>query len=250
VPSVSSWLLAAIDILIVAFIFYKLLILAKGTRGAQMFLGFIVIIVASIAAESLQLAELNWIISSLKTVWVVAFVILFQPELRRGLAQLGQNRFMRFFIRFAEPGAIGEVVQAAQNMSSGRIGALIVITRDASLRNYIETGTRIGGQVTAELLGTIFTPRSPLHDGAVIISGDQVVAAGCILPLSQNPHLAQTLGTRHRAALGLTEETDAVVVVVSEETGALSLANRGRLRRNVDANTLRKELAQVFAGAA
>jgi diadenylate cyclase len=246
-PSLSSWLLAALDIFIVAFIFYKLLILAKGTRGAQMFLGFLVIIVASIAAESLDLVELNWIISSLKTVWVVAFVILFQPELRRGLAQLGQNRIMRFFIRFTEPGAIGEVVKAATDMASSQVGALIVLARDASLRNYVETGTRIQGEVTAELLETIFTPRSPLHDGAVIIQGVQVVAAGCILPLSQNPHLAQTLGTRHRAALGLTEETDAVVVVVSEETGALSLAHRGRLRRNVDANTLRKELAQIFA---
>ena len=246
-PSLSSWLLAALDILIVAFIFYKLLVLAKGTRGAQMFLGFLVIIVASIAAESLHLVELNWIISSLKTVWVVAFVILFQPELRRGLAQLGQNRFMRFFIRFAEPGAIGEIVKAARDMSASRIGALIVMTQNATLRNYVETGTRIEGKVTAELLGTVFTPRSPLHDGAVIIQGDQVVAAGCILPLSQNPHLAQTLGTRHRAALGLTEETDAVVVVVSEETGAMSVANKGRLRRNVDGNTLRKELSQAFS---
>ncbi len=245
-PSLTSWLLAALDILIVAFIFYKLLVLAKGTRGAQMFLGFLVIIVASIAAESLRLVELNWIISSLKTVWVVAFVILFQPELRRGLAQLGQNRFMRFFIRFAEPGAIGEIVKAAEDMSSHRTGALIVMAQNATLRNYVETGTRIQGKVTAELLGTIFTPHSPLHDGAVIIQADQVVAAGCILPLSQNPHLAQTLGTRHRAALGLTEETDAVVVVVSEETGAMSVASKGRLRRNVDANTLRKELAQAF----
>lgn len=244
---VSSWLLAAVDILIVAFIFYKLLVLAKGTRAAQMFLGFLVIIIASIAAESLQLVELNWIISSLKTVWVVAFVILFQPELRRGLAQLGQNRFMRFFIRFSEPGAIGEVVKAAQDMGQSRVGALIVLASQASLKNYVETGTRIQGRVTSELLETIFTPRSPLHDGAVILQADQVVAAGCILPLSQNPHLAQTLGTRHRAALGLTEETDAVVVVVSEETGALSLASRGRLRRNVDSKTLRKELAQIFA---
>ncbi len=246
-PSLSSWLLAALDILIVAFIFYKLLVLAKGTRGAQMFLGFLVIIVASIAAESLRLAELNWIISSLKTVWVVAFVILFQPELRRGLAQLGQNRFMRFFIRFSEPGAIGEIVKAAEDMSEARIGALVVMAQNATLRNYVETGTRIEGKVTAELLGTVFTPRTPLHDGAVIIRGDEMVAAGCILPLSQNPHLAQTLGTRHRAALGLTEETDAVVVVVSEETGAMSVASKGRLRRNVDAKTLRKELAQAFS---
>ncbi|MCK4547848.1 MAG: diadenylate cyclase CdaA [Candidatus Eisenbacteria sp.] len=246
-PSVSSWLLAALDILIVAFVFYKLLALAKGTRGAQMFLGFLLIIGASIAAESLQLVELNWIISSLKTVWVVAFVILFQPELRRALAQLGQNRFMRFFIRFTEPGAIGEVVKATSDMSGTQTGALIVMARNASLRNYVETGTRIEGKITAELLGTIFTPRSPLHDGAVIVHGDQIVAAGCILPLSQNPHLAQTLGTRHRAALGLTEEADAVVIVVSEETGVMSLASKGRLRRNIDANTLRKELAQIFS---
>jgi diadenylate cyclase len=245
--SLGSWLLAAVDILVVAFLFYKLLVLARGTRGAQMFLGFLVLIVASIAAESLHLAELNWIVSSLKTVWVVALVILFQPELRRALAQLGQNRFMRIFIRFSEPGAIAEIVKAAVTMSEEKVGALMVLTQNASLRHYVETGTRIEGHATAELLQTLFTPRSPLHDGAVIIQGDQVVAAGCILPLSQNPHLAQTLGTRHRAALGVTEETDAVVVVVSEETGAMSIAYRGSLRRNVDPITLRKELAQAFA---
>jgi diadenylate cyclase len=243
----TGWWVDILDIVIVAFIFYKLFQLMRGTRAAQMFLGLIIIIAASFIAEWLHLDALNWIISSLKTVWVVAFVIVFQPELRRVLAQLGQNRFFRYFVRPEHLAVLDEVTRAARELSLRKIGALIVIGRQASLRNYVETGTRINAKVTYELLMTIFTPQTPLHDGACIIIGEEIAAAGCILPLSENPMLPASLGMRHRAAAGLTEETDAIVVVVSEETGGISVAIKGNLRRKLDADGLRQVLENVLA---
>jgi diadenylate cyclase len=243
----TGWWVDILDIVIVAFIFYKLFQLMRGTRAAQMFLGLIIIIAASFIAEWLHLDALNWIISSLKTVWVVAFVIVFQPELRRVLAQLGQNRFVRYFVRPEHLAVLDEVTRAARELSLRKIGALIVIGRQASLRNYVETGTRINAKVTYELLMTIFTPQTPLHDGACIIMGEEIVAAGCILPLSENPMLPASFGMRHRAAAGLTEETDAIVVVVSEETGGISVAMKGNLRRKLDADGLRQVLENVLA---
>ena len=243
----TGWWIDILDIVIVTFIFYKLFQLIRGTRAAQMFLGLIIIIAASFIADWLHLDALNWIISSLKTVWVVAFVIVFQPELRRVLAQLGQSRFVRYFVRPEHLAVLDEVTRAARELSLRKIGALIVIAREASLRNYIETGTRINAKVTYELIMTIFTPQTPLHDGACIIVREEIIAAGCILPLSENPMLPGTLGMRHRAATGLTEETDAVVVVVSEETGSLSVAVRGNLRRKLDPEGLRQTLEEILA---
>jgi diadenylate cyclase len=242
----SAWWFDVLDIAIVTFLFYKLFQLIRGTRAAQMFLGLIIIIAASFVAELLRFDALNWLISSLRTVWVVAFVIIFQPELRRILAQLGQSRFVRYFVRSPHLAVLDEVARAAQELSSKKIGALIVIARDASLKQYIETGTRINAKLTSELLCTIFTPQTPLHDGACIIQGEEIVAAGCILPLSENPLLPATLGMRHRAAVGLTEETDAVVVVVSEETGWISVATRGNLRKHLDPEALREVLEEVM----
>jgi diadenylate cyclase len=218
----------------------------RGTRAAQMFFGLAVLMVTSITAELLGLDALNWIISNLKTVWVIAFVIIFQPELRRALAAMGQNRLYRNFVRSDESGPIGEIVLAANRMAEQGLGALIVMEREAELRSVEETGTRIASFVTSELLETIFTPPTPLHDGAVLIRGNQLVAAGCILPLTTNPRLAANLGTRHRAALGVTEETDTVVIVVSEETRSVSIAMDGQLKMNVDPAALRSELARLF----
>jgi diadenylate cyclase len=246
---ISSWWIDILDIVIVAFIFYKLFQLIRGTRAAQMFLGLIIIIAASFIAEWLRLGALNWIIASLKTVWVVAFVIVFQPELRRVLAQLGQNRVLRYFVRTQHLAVLDEITKAVRELSYRKVGALIVIAREASLRNYIETGTRISAKVTAELLCTIFTPQTPLHDGACIVVHEEIVAAGCILPLSDNPMLPASLGMRHRAAVGLTEETDAIVVVASEETGRISVSVRGNLRRNLDPETLREVLEEILAPA-
>jgi len=241
----SGWWFDVLDIAIVTYIFYKLFQIIRGTRAAQMFLGLIIIIAASFVAELLRFDALNWLIMSLKTVWVVAFVIIFQPELRRILAQLGQSRLARLFVKSQHLAVLDEVVKAASDLSRKKIGALIVIAREASLRQYIETGTRIDARVTAELIRTIFTPQTPLHDGACIVEREEIVAAGCILPLSENPTLPSTVGMRHRAALGLAEETDAAVVVVSEETGRISVALGGNLRRNIDTEALRQVLEEV-----
>jgi len=235
-----------IDILVVAFLFYRLFAMIKGTRAAQMFVGLVFIVIASIVAQWFRLNALNWIINSLKTVWVILFVILFQPELRAVLTHIGQNRLLRALIRVGEGGVLKEILGAVEEMGRERRGALIVIERDMGLRDYIETGTKLDATVTKELLETIFTPHSPLHDGAVVIRGDQISAAGCILPLSATAGLSPLLGTRHRAALGLAEETDACVFVVSEENGAISIAHKGELKWNLDEGQLRSELAAIF----
>ncbi|HKW52025.1 MAG TPA: diadenylate cyclase CdaA [Candidatus Eisenbacteria bacterium] len=239
-------LVDVIDILIVAFLFYRLFAMIKGTRAAQMFVGLVFIVIASIIAQWFRLNALNWIIGSLKTVWVILFVILFQPELRALLTHVGQNRLLRALIRVGDGGVLKEILAAVEDMSKERRGALIVVERDMGLRDYIETGTKLDAAVTKELLETVFTPHSPLHDGAVVIRGDQIAAAGCILPLSETPGLSPILGTRHRAALGLAEETDACVFVVSEETGAISIAHKGELKWNLDEGQLRSELAAIF----
>ena len=238
--------LAILDISLLSVVIYRLLLLIRGTRAVQMFIGLLTIIVLSILADWLSLGGLNWLIANLKTVWVIAFLILFQPELRRGLSQIGQSRLFARFLAGTRFAVLGEVVKAVEEMSEERIGGLIVLERNSGLRNFVETGTRLDAMVTSELLLTIFTPHTTLHDGAVIVRGDRVVAAGCILPLSQNPRLSQSLGTRHRAALGLVEETDAVVIVVSEETGGISIAADGKLVRRLDEGTLRSELSRRF----
>jgi diadenylate cyclase len=246
---IRSWWVDILDIVIVWYLFYQLFRLIRGTRAAQMFLGLAIIILASFIADWLGLSALTWIIESLRTVWVVAFVILFQPELRRVLAQLGQSRFVRYFMRPQHLVVLDEVVRAARDLSQKKTGALIAIARDASLRSYIDTGTKIGARVTSELIITIFAPNTPLHDGACIIVREHLVAAGCILPISENPMLPVAIGMRHRAAVGLTEETDAVVVIVSEETGRIAVSERGNLRRNLEADTLRDALEDIFAPA-
>lgn len=233
-----------LDIIIVAFLFYRLFLLIRGTRASQMFIGLFLLIVLSIVSQWLNLNAVNWILSSLKTVWVIAFVILFQPELRKALSLLGQNKILGVFLKVEQSGTVSEIVKACQQLSLKNIGAIIVIEQDVGLRNYIETGTPLDARVTSDLLVTIFTPPGPLHDGAVIVDKNRVLAAGCILPLSQNPRLGTSLGTRHRAGLGLSEETDAITIIVSEETGMISLAMGGKLKRKLDLNTLRNDLIE------
>jgi len=236
-----------LDILIVSYLLYRLFSLMRGTRAVHMFFGLIVLFILSVIAQWVNMIALDWIISSLRTVWVIAFVIIFQPELRRALAMMGQNPVLSRFVSVQESkGVVPEIIKAVASMSEKRIGALIVLEKDMGLRNYAETGTEVDATVSAELLGTIFTPPSPLHDGAVIIQNDRVVAAGCILPLTQDPRVASALGTRHRAALGLSEETDAIVIVVSEETGTIAYAEGGKLHRKIDINTLRGDLLKSY----
>jgi len=245
-PVHSLWLFDVLDILLVAVLFYRLLILVKGTRSAQMYVGLLVIVLIGILAREFDLIAVKWIIESLKTVWLIAFVILFQPELRHALALFGRTRYFRSFLRSDHYGFLGEVVRAVETLARRRHGALIVLERNTGLRNFVETGTRIDAKASAELLVTLFSPGSPLHDGAVIVREDTVVAAACILPLSANPRTPVTLGTRHRAGLGLSEETDAAVIVVSEQTGGISVAFRGRMRQALDEGELRSELSSIF----
>jgi diadenylate cyclase len=245
-PVHDFWLLDVLDILLVAVLFYRLLILVKGTRSAQMYVGLLVIVLIGIAAREFELIAVKWIADSLKTVWLIAFVIIFQPELRHALAMFGRTRYFRSFLRGDSYGVLGEVVRAVETLARRRNGALIAIERNVGLRNFVDTGTRLDAKVSAELLVTLFSPGSPLHDGAVIVREDNVVAASCILPLSSNPRLAAALGTRHRAALGLSEESDSAVIVVSEETGAISVAFRGQMKRHLSEGELRSELVRIF----
>ena len=245
-PVHSLWFLDVLDILLVAILFYRLLILVKGTRSAQMYVGLLVIVVVGILAREFDLIAVKWIVDSLKTVWLIAFVILFQPELRHALALFGRTRYFRSFLRADHYGFLGEVVRSVETLAGRRHGALIALERNTGLRDFVETGTRVDAKLSAELIVTLFSPGSPLHDGAVIIREDTVIAASCILPLSANSRTPITLGTRHRAALGLSEETDAAIIVVSEQTGTISIAWRGHMHQALDEGELRSELSRIF----
>jgi diadenylate cyclase len=242
----SFWLLDVLDVILVAALIYRLLILVKGTRSAQMYVGVLVLLLVVFLARWFDLIAVKWIANALRPVALIAFVVLFQPELRHALAQLGRTRYFRAFLRGESYGVLGEIVRGAEALAMNRQGALIVLERNVGLRNFVDTGTRIDAKVSAALLETFFSPGSPLHDGAVIVREDSVLAAGCILPLSANPRLSGVLGTRHRAALGLAEETDAAVIVVSEQTGAISVAHRGALKERLDEGALRAELVRIF----
>ena len=240
------YLLDLLDIVIVGFIFYRLYLIIRGTRATQMFVGLAVLFLFSVVAQSLGLLLLNKIIVSLQTVWLIAFIIIFQPELRGALSYLGQTRYFRALVREHHPEIVDELMAATTHLQKAGLGAIMVIERNTGLKNHIDTGTRIDSSIKAELLETIFTPPTPLHDGAVILRGDRLVAAGCILPLSRNEHLAYTLGTRHRAALGITEESDALVIVVSEENRQISVAEEGHLRRRLTVEELEHVLLRVY----
>lgn len=238
-----------LDIALISAFFYLILRLIRGERTSVPQRGFVLAVALCVIIYFLtvifDLAALQFLFTQLGLVLVLVLIVVFQSELRRGLAELGRIKLVRTFFRQGSE-TLREVVQAASEMSARRMGALIAIERDMPLRPWIERGTPIEGRVTAELIRTIFTPPSPLHDGAAIIRGDRVAAAGCILPLTANESLARELGTRHRAALGLSEETDAVVVVVSEETGKISIAVAGRLERPLEPPVLAERLATLL----
>jgi diadenylate cyclase len=238
-----------LDILAVYFVFYNLYKIMRGTRASQMFAGLLLIFVGAFLAQILNMRGLSWIIQQVATVWVIAFVILFQPELRRLLIQIGQSRLVRRFIKMEEVSKVLNAVGvASEELADKRYGALFVIQGDTGIKGVIETGIRLQADVSSELLVSIFFPRSPLHDGAVIIANEMVEAARCILPLTQNPNVETTMGTRHRAALGITEESDCAAVVVSEETDRISRAHQGRfLHRNLNRELLNVYLTRIFA---
>jgi diadenylate cyclase len=243
----NHWVLDILDVAIVTVIFYKLYMFIRSTRAVTMFLGLLLIIGSGVLAQFFGLHGLNWIISSLKTIWLIGFLIVFQPELRRALSNLGQNPLVRPFVTRAETHeAVDVLVSACFSMAETRTGALILILGSAGLKGVTETGTPLHARLSEELLLAIFTPKSPLHDGCVVAQGDTIVAAGCILPLTQDPRLSRTLGTRHRAGIGITEESDCEVIVVSEETGTVSYAVGGHLTRHLTRETLRNALTATY----
>jgi len=237
----------ALDIAIVSFLLYEMLLLIRGTRAAQMALSGGFLLALFFLSEYLQLETVNWVIRNLAAYVVIAIIVLFQADIRRALAHFGRLPFFRYLERLeAANEAIEELVISAANLSTRRIGAIIVIERRIGLRNYIEGGIPLDATITYDLLGSIFQTGSPLHDGAVIVQGERIAAAACFLPLSVNPQVSRDLGTRHRAALGLTEENDAVAIVVSEESGNISLALGGTLERGLTVDQLRDRLKTLL----
>jgi diadenylate cyclase len=244
-PPIEWW--DVLDVAIVAVFFYQLLLLIRGTRAVQMAVGAGFVTALFFLSRYLELEAVNWLIRNAAGYVVFAVIVLFQADIRRALAHFGRAPFLRNFSR--QPGAedaIEELVVAVANLSSHRMGALIVIERQIGLRNYIEGGIPLDALITYDLLASIFHVTSPLHDGAVIVQGDRIAAAACFLPLSVDQKVSRQLGTRHRAALGLTEENDALAVVVSEETGIVSLAINGRLERDLTPDALRVRLTTLL----
>jgi len=241
----ASWphlsLTSAIDILVVALIIYELLALIKGTRAAYMLVGVATLALTFYFSRLGELATLNWLLSTLLPYTVFALVVVFQSEIRQALARLGR-RITLGRTGASEVDAYDDIVLAANLFSQNQTGALIVIEREIGLRTYIESGVPLDAHLTYDLLATLFRPSAPLHDGAVIVQKDRIAAAACFLPLSMNPVLSTQLGTRHRAGIGITEETDAIAVIVSEETGAISMAVGGKIERDLSVEQLRERM--------
>lgn len=238
-----------LDIAIITFLVYKLLGFIRETRAEQLAKGLLLLVVATVLSKWMHLYTLHWLLSGLISAGLVAIVVIFQPELRRALEYLGRSRITNAFGEVDKEEAkriVGQFVEAVDSMSASRTGALIVIEREISLNDIVETGTVIDSQITAQMIGTIFYEGTPLHDGAVIVRGDKLYAAGCVLPLTQNKELNKELGTRHRAGIGITENSDALVIIVSEETGIISIAQNGKLTRFLDGKTIEKKLLNLY----
>jgi diadenylate cyclase len=240
-PPVGWW--DVLDIAIIAFLIYEFLKLIRGTRAVQMAVGSFFVVALFYLSQLAPLQTLNWLIRNALLYVAFAAIVIFQSDIRRALARLGQAPFFRYFNRQeAAAETIEEIVVAATMLSQQRIGAIVAVERDIGLRNYIESGIPLDATITYDLLVTIFRPGSPLHDGAVILQEGRVAAAACFLPLTVNPQLSRELGTRHRAAIGLTEESDAVAIVVSEESGLISVSLKGGIERGLSPDQLRERL--------
>lgn len=239
-----------LDILIVSFIIYEFILLIRGTRAMQILLGLFLALLPLVISPWIQLNTIVWLLERILPAGVLALLILFQPEFRKTLEKLGRRSIFSSQVHLKEEeleGMINQIKLAALALSKDRIGAIIVISRETALEDYIESGVKLKSGITSELLQTIFFPKTPLHDGAVIISNALIEAAACILPLSDNPKIQQELGTRHRAAIGITEISDAVSVVVSEETGTISIAANGIINRKIDADELSRNLKRMLS---
>jgi diadenylate cyclase len=240
-----SWL-DVVDILIVAFIVYQLLQFIRGTHAVQMALGGLVLVILYWASQWFNLETVNWLLRTFLPYVVFGIIVVFQTEIRKVLAHLGKTPLLGAFATTRTEEVIDEIVLAATTLAAQRTGAILVIEREMGLRSYIETGIALDALLTYDLLISIFNPGTPLHDGAVVIQGNRVAAAACFLPLTVNPALSRELGSRHRAAIGVTEDTDALAVVVSEETGGISIVVGGNIRRNVDGRALKQALLEAL----
>jgi diadenylate cyclase len=245
--------LEVIDVAVVAIVLYQLLRLLRGTQGIQILVGLVLLAVVGVVATQLNLVLLSWLFRNATYFIIIAVIVMFQPELRRALDQLGRighigRPLSRFNARQYNQ-AISEAIRAAERMSAKHTGALIAFEREVGLEDYATTGVRVNGEVSAEMLQSIFYPNSPLHDGAVIVRGNRILAAGCLLPLPEEGTVRERLGTRHRAALGLSLASDALVLVVSEETGNISVIEEGNISRNLDPDNLRRRVTVKVAAS-
>ena len=243
-------ILDIVDILVVTFFFYKLYQMLKNTRATALIKGLTVLLLAMVISKWLHLYVINWILVKSLTVLMIALPVVFQPELRRALEQIGRGKIFRKSTILDEEEIdkmLTAIASVGSTMARKRIGALIVFERDTGLNDYIETGIKVDALVSEELLMNIFIPNTPLHDGAVIIRGNRIVAASCILPLTDTRHLSQELGTRHRAAIGMSEQSDALVFVVSEETGTMSIAKGGSLHRYLTEHDVKSLIKDVIS---
>ncbi len=240
-----------LDILIVAVIIYELLLLTRHTRGSALLKGLFLLVVIALLSNLLGLVSLNWLLTAILQNGAIVLVVLFQPELRKALERMGRSRVFKKGSRKTTNDdkelIISEIIQTIMDLSKRRVGALIVFEQQTGLQDVIETGTRLNAEISAPLLENIFEPNTPLHDGAVVIRDTEVMAAACILPLAEASGVSRELGTRHRAAVGITENTDAIVLVVSEETGIVSLAQDGQLTRPMTVNSLQEVLNDIFS---
>ncbi|MFM1541945.1 diadenylate cyclase CdaA [Helcococcus ovis] len=240
-----------IDVLVMTFIIYKVIMLVRETRAAQLLKGLFLILIFSRISILLNLYTVNWLISSVFTVGMVLIIVVFQPELRRAFEKLGRSNSIFTSIVKLKVQQINfkteEIVNAVASLSRQKIGALIVIENGVGLADIVETGTILNSEISSELIINLFFPKSPLHDGAVIIKDEKIVAAGCFLPLSSNNSLSKELGTRHRAALGMSEKSDAFIIVVSEETGIITTVQNSSISRHIDSETLKNTLNKLFA---
>lgn len=235
-----------LDILIVAFILYRVLLLIKGTRAMQMLTGLGILGIGFFLSSTFELFTTHWLLSYFFDYLILIVIVLFQDDLRRALTHVGKNPFFASAAAEVERENVDEIARAATRMARERIGGLIVLERETGLKNFIDTGSKLDAKVKAELVYSIFVPTSPIHDGAVIITNGRIAAAGCFLPLSKDPNIDKRYGTRHRAALGLTEDTDAIVILVSEEAGEAHLVKNGKITTNLSEQEIRQSLAALL----
>ena len=238
---------AALDILIIATLIYYLLKLLRGTRAVQMLVAIALLVLFYRGAQWARLEMVEWLLTTLLPYVAIALIILFQPEIRRALSRFGRNLSLMKFTSHNPKAVYEDIVMAAEYFSQNRIGALMVVERQSGLQTYVESGIPLDAKLSYDLLVSIFRPGSPLHDGAAIIQGSRVAAAGCFLPLSLNPLISKQLGTRHRAAIGITEESDSLVVLVSEETGSISVASMGTIETNLTPDDLSDRLSEMVS---